>query len=275
MKKPVAILAVVFALVFNPAVIRAGWAGPSTGPESMGEESAPVKSSPVLESQASSILGKLVENKQGQALGRIGDLIISPQDGGISFAVVTHGGIMGIPMSFVAVPFESLAFSPEKNVYLLNVSKERMDAAPSFARGTWPDAANPDWAEEIYRYYGQTPQWGESEESIPRSVDRIVRYNQIAGAAVRNEQGKELGKIDDIVVDSQGHVPYAVLLHGGFLGMGGKLIAVPFGALEFKKRETEFVLNATEEKLDSAPAFKPGELADPKWIEATQRTFNP
>jgi sporulation protein YlmC with PRC-barrel domain len=230
---------------------------------------------PVLEHQGKSIIGKPVENEQGDYLGKITDLMISPENGGMTFAVLSHGGILGIPMRFVAVPFESLAFSPGKNVYLLNVSRERMAAAPGFNRGYWPDVANREWDQDIYKYYGQTPPWGGSEESIPASQDQAIRFNQIMGVAVRNEQGEELGRIDDIIIDSHGHVPFGIVAHGGFLGMDQKFVAVPFWALKFEKRETEFVLNSTKEKLDAAPAFKATDLAHKKWIEDTQRIFGP
>jgi PRC-barrel domain len=95
----------------------------------------------------------------------------------------------------------------------------------------------------------------------------------MVGASVKNQQGEELGKIRDLVIDSQGHVPSAILTHGGFWGMGGKLVAVPFSTLKFDPRGKDYVLDSNEKKLDSAPAFKMSNPSHRKWPDDLYRFF--
>jgi sporulation protein YlmC with PRC-barrel domain len=174
-------------------------------------------------------------------------------------------------MRFVAVPFHALTSSDEKKVYLLDMSKEKMTAAPSFAREHWPEVTNREWETDIYKYYGQTPRWGESNEPRAPIWGKADRYDQMVGTSVKNQQGEDLGKIRDLVIDSQGHVPLAILSHGGFWGMGGKLVAVPFRALNFDPKGKDFVLNSTKEKLDSSPAFKMSDLSHKTWPDDVYR----
>lgn len=54
-----------------------------------------------------------------------------------------------------------------------------------------------------------------------------------------------------------GRVSYAVLSFGGFLGMGQKLFAVPWEALELDTSEKRFVLNVEKGRLKDAPGFGP------------------
>ena len=110
-------------------------------------------------------------------------------------------------------------------------------------------------------------------EPMAQSWGKAYSFDQIRGTLVKNPQGETLGRIQDIVIDSQGHVPFAVLYHGGYLGMGGKLVAVPFSALGFDTMGKYLVLNASKEKLDAAPAFKTSDLADQKWAEGAYRFF--
>jgi ribosomal 30S subunit maturation factor RimM len=98
-------------------------------------------------------------------------------------------------------------------------------------------------------------------------------FHQIVGTSVKNQQGEELGKISDMVIGSEGHMYFAILSHGGFWGVGGKLVAVPFSALNFDQAKKNFVLNATKEMLDSAPAFKLSDLSNKKWVEDVYRFF--
>jgi hypothetical protein len=70
----------------------------------------------------------------------------------------------------------------------------------------------------------------------------------ISPIEVKNLQGEKLGEIEDFVIDPQGRVPFAMLSHGG------KMIVIPYGALSIEGNF--FVLDASEEKLASAPAIE-------------------
>jgi sporulation protein YlmC with PRC-barrel domain len=168
MKKLMIGMTVVFALGWIATASYAGWMESQSGysPWTGGYQS--VKSGGGLfESRASAIIGTYVQNKRGDYLGKITDLMIDPHDGRIAFVVLSHGGILGIPTRFVAVPFSALTPGQGKNVYLLDVSKEKMAAAPSFSSDHWPDVTNREWGAETYTYYGQTPYWEESEANCP------------------------------------------------------------------------------------------------------------
>ena len=53
------------------------------------------------------------------------------------------------------------------------------------------------------------------------------RASKVIGSSVANNDNETIGKIDDLLVSSDGKDPYAVLSIGGFLGMGSRLVAVP------------------------------------------------
>lgn len=120
-----------------------------------------------FQERASRIIGAEVRNKQGDYLGRITDLMVDPQNGRIAFAVLSRGGVWGIPLRFAAVPFSALTPgtpSHAKIAYLLDISKEKLASAPTFSRDQWPDVANREWGAEVYRYYGNAPYWEENCE---------------------------------------------------------------------------------------------------------------
>jgi hypothetical protein len=96
--------------------------------------------------------------------------------------------------------------------------------------------------------------------------------NKLEGDKVVNEEGEDLGKITDIMIDvPKGRVAYAVLSFGGFLGMGDKLFAVPWNALTLDASEHCFVLNVDKETLKKEQGFDKDHwpsMADQRW--ATQ-----
>lgn len=118
----------------------------------------------LFQDRATTIIGTEVQNKQGDHLGKITDLMVDPEDGRIAFAVLSRGGILGIPTRFIAVPFAALTPGMDKRVFLLDASKDKIAAAPTFSRDEWPNVADRAWGADAYKYYGQAPYWEEREE---------------------------------------------------------------------------------------------------------------
>jgi sporulation protein YlmC with PRC-barrel domain len=82
------------------------------------------------------------------------------------------------------------------------------------------------------------------------------RASKLVGAAVVNNKDERIGTIDDLVVNTDDRVTYAVISVGGFLGMGSKLVAVPFHSLQTVKEERLMLPGATKEALKELPEFK-------------------
>jgi sporulation protein YlmC with PRC-barrel domain len=85
---------------------------------------------------------------------------------------------------------------------------------------------------------------------------RVLAASTLTGDRVRNSVGESLGKIEEIMLDIQtGRIAYAVLSFGGFLGIGNKLLAVPWSALQIDTSEHEFILDVDRGTLENAPGF--------------------
>lgn len=99
----------------------------------------------------------------------------------------------------------------------------------------------------------------------------VLSAATLAGDPVKNSAGQDLGKIEDVVIDvSAGTVAYAVISFGGFLGMGGKLFALPWSVLKLNEEQKEFVLDVPREILEQAEGFDKNnwpDMADPLFRE--------
>ena len=85
---------------------------------------------------------------------------------------------------------------------------------------------------------------------------RLMGADTLIGEDVYNRQDEDLGDIKEIMLDMQtGQVAYAVLSFGGWLGMGDKLFAVPWQALELDTANKRFILDVSKEHLKNAPGF--------------------
>jgi len=257
MKKFLAVMGIIFALAVLPAASYSqSAAGQSSEQTTNNSDKASKVTANSTEFPASKAIGKAVQNGRGEYLGVIRDLMVDPQNGGAAFVLLSPGGVLGIPSKLVPVPFGAVTFNSAKNVYFLDMSRDQIIAAPGFDWGGLPQYANRDWEGEIFRYYGLTPAWGESGQGVAAGQGAAYRLNEFRGKPVRDPQGEKLGCLRDLVIDSQGHVPYAVVSHGGFLGIGEKLVTVSLRDLKFDQADRSFVLPWTKEQLDGAPAFK-------------------
>ncbi|HVP79386.1 MAG TPA: PRC-barrel domain-containing protein [Thermodesulfobacteriota bacterium] len=219
-----------------------------------------------------------VKDSQGQYAGRIIDLVIGP-DGGISFAILSPLAMGGINERLVALPFNTLTFD---NKYLVfDTTSEKLANAPLF-RMNYPSARN--WAEDTNRYFGIQPSWGEGaacevapgmahQISMTKGWNRPYEATEIVGTKVRDPQGEEVGKIDDLVFDNEGRISFAIVGYGGFLGIDQNLVAVPANFLSYVEEPRHFVLDATKEKVLSAPLFSKKTLDDPRWADGVYGYF--
>jgi sporulation protein YlmC with PRC-barrel domain len=97
----------------------------------------------------------------------------------------------------------------------------------------------------------------------------LMGASTLIGEDVVNGADEDLGDIKEIMLDMHsGQVAYAVLAFGGFMGMGGKLFAVPWQALHLDTVNKRFVLNIDKERLKTAPGFNPDawpDMSDVNW----------
>ena len=86
----------------------------------------------------------------------------------------------------------------------------------------------------------------------------VIRLSatSIIGDAVENGEGEDLGKITNLMVNLRdGKIEYAVVEYGSFLGLGGKLFAVPFAELRVDPMRELFVLKRDKDYIKNSPGF--------------------
>ncbi|MBZ8134639.1 PRC-barrel domain-containing protein [Afifella sp. IM 167] len=73
------------------------------------------------------------------------------------------------------------------------------------------------------------------------------------------QDAKEIGDINDLLLDEKGDVTAAIVGVGGFLGIGEHTVAIPYDQFEVTQDQNgdpRLVLNTTEEALKNAPEFE-------------------
>jgi sporulation protein YlmC with PRC-barrel domain len=99
---------------------------------------------------------------------------------------------------------------------------------------------------------------------------RRLTSTSIIGDKVQNKKGEELGKIDNLMINiNTNSVEYAVVEFGSFLGVGGKLFAIPFSELQLDENRQVFVLDRDKNYLKEIPGFD-----KTHWPDTNDHTVN-
>jgi sporulation protein YlmC with PRC-barrel domain len=102
--------------------------------------------------RVSEILKTTVENRQGEKLGTIQDLMVGV-NGCLKYAILSHGGFLGIGDVLIPIPFDAFTTVGEKETTVLDIDKQTLEKALNFESKTWPDFTAAEWEEKIDRYF--------------------------------------------------------------------------------------------------------------------------
>ncbi|MDL2336901.1 MAG: PRC-barrel domain-containing protein [Pseudomonadota bacterium] len=101
----------------------------------------------------------------------------------------------------------------------------------------------------------------------------IISSDKVEGTSVYNHAGDKLGSIDDLMIDKHtGHVHYAVLEFGGFLGMGTDRYPIPWSMLKYDTAKDGYVVPLDKDRLKDAPRY--ADDRQPAYTSEYGRTVN-
>ncbi|MDQ1254628.1 MAG: hypothetical protein QG646_3898 [Euryarchaeota archaeon] len=222
---------------------------------------------------ADTIKSDKVVNAAGDDLGKIEDLMIDLDNGRVGYAVLSFGGLLGMGDKLFAIPWQALSLRLHEHAFTLDIPKDVLEKAEGFDKDNWP--VTREELSRTYTYYGYQPYWqtvsgrttqagtyagaqGVIESQGPahpgsRENPEFLSADSIKSDKLVNRDGDNIGKFEELMIDLQdGRIAYAVLSHGGFLGIGSKLFAIPWQSFSLRVHEHAFVLNIPKGTLDKA-----------------------
>ena len=110
-----------------------------------------------------------------------------------------------------------------------------------------------------------------------KTTGSSVRVSKLIGMNIENSQEKNIGEIQDIVLNARtGEIQYVAVTYGGFLGLGNKMFAVPFEAIKVQSDPDDrndaddyiLVMDVTKKQLQGAKGFN-----EENWPNFADETF--
>ncbi len=108
-------------------------------------------------------------------------------------------------------------------------------------------------------------------------MERLLRCAAaLSGDPVVSRAGHALGVVEHVMLDLvRGRLAFAIVARGGVLGIGERLYAVPWSALERDALRDCFVADVDPARLDAAPSFdaRAWPVMDADWALRVQAHF--
>ncbi len=85
-------------------------------------------------------------------------------------------------------------------------------------------------------------------------LENGARVSKIIGLSVYTDSNEKVGTVDDVVLTEGDKATVAVISVGGFLGIGSKLVAIPFDQLK-RDADKATLPGATKDSLNAMPGL--------------------
>jgi sporulation protein YlmC with PRC-barrel domain len=250
-------------------------------------ESEPMRAKGVNLIPADWIDDNSVRGTGDDKIGEVNDLILARRPGRVSYVLLGHGGVLKIGEKVTAVPFKAFGWNQEKKHLTLPMSAEQIKNAPSLDSGEWRTLGDPARCETICSFFGVNAKDEEPEGMI--SGDRpdsgaakadefpVLRLSDIKSKQLVGNDGRDIGKINDIVLDTNsGRIAFVVVTFGGVLGIGDDRVPVPWTTLDVNKDGRLYAPTMDKEMIRSSPHLTDkewGELRDPEFGSRVYKHF--
>lgn len=87
--------------------------------------------------------------------------------------------------------------------------------------------------------------------------DGELEASRLIGTPVFNDQNQQIGTVSDVLLGKSDKAVAAVLSVGGFLGVGSRLVSVPFGQIQIQSNKV-ILPGATKVSLENLPEYHGG-----------------
>ncbi|WP_448192584.1 PRC-barrel domain-containing protein [Azospirillum sp. sgz301742] len=287
------------ALMLVSASSAAQPGGPAAQPGSRSaaewQNDAPVR---ILVRPAGSIAGSALRSEAGETVGRVDGVLIDAPSGAVRYLLVGSGGSLDIGHELVPVPWSAVAVDPgEHGGVRLTVDSGMLERVPRFRREEIRQLIEPDviaqindnvWTPGAPRAVSGSSgtadapprhaplpatdlaprdpvllvQWDTVTTIAPPA---LVRPDTIRGTLVSTRSGELFGHIDRLMIDTNlGRIAFALIGHGGFLGLNEDWVPLPWQALSWSPGTESYVLQADAQP---APRSVPKQEPLPAMVE--------
>ena len=105
------------------------------------------------------VLGTSVKDTSGKKIGEVEEIVLDKLSNNIMFAIVSFGGFLGIGEKYHPIPWESLDYDEKEDSYIVDATKEELQAAPSDSLEALIRDDGTAYRDRAFEYYEASRYW--------------------------------------------------------------------------------------------------------------------
>jgi sporulation protein YlmC with PRC-barrel domain len=216
--------------------------------------------------RASRVVDTKIKSPDGTTLGNVTDIVLAPDLDSVSYVVLSRGGMFGMGTQLYAIPWSALS-AGVNGAFVIPVTEQQLEQSQGFDPDNWPSRPSAAWAVQDQLSSTQDINGG---SVFPR------RFTRLKGTNVKAAEGDKVGDIRDFAIAMDtGQIAYTIVSHGGLLGMGQKLAAIPQNAITLEPALGLAHVNASKAVVE-ANSFPSGHwpgLGTPSYSQQVARAY--
>jgi sporulation protein YlmC with PRC-barrel domain len=148
-----------------------------------------------------------------------------------------------------------------RSTLALSIALAGSAALPALALAQTPSAGNATTAPATHETRTPPAAANPSQRNTALTDRGDVRASKLIGTTVYNDHDEKVGSVDDVVLGKDNKADNVIVSVGGFLGMGKKLVSVPYeqltlGDTKNASSDNKVVMpGATKDSLKALPDF--------------------
>lgn len=148
--------------------------------------------------RTSKLIGQEAKGTDGEKLGTIHDLVLTPDFERVSYIALSSGGVWGIGDTLHAIPWSALKYTADDSC-VLNLTKSQLEDKEGFNQDRWPSEADSQWS-SLSGSQTQSQAWQRQQDTTTRAQQSQTarqRQQMESDTQERTSQRQDIARRDE------------------------------------------------------------------------------
>ena len=105
--------------------------------------------------KATDLIGMNVKNVSDQSMGKVDNVMLNLPQGRIAYIILDPDRSLALGSDLYALPPNAFSMNADGKSLTSDISKDKLAAAPHFAKNNWAQLSDTSFASQVYQYYGK------------------------------------------------------------------------------------------------------------------------
>jgi len=101
------------------------------------------------------LIGMKVKNVGNEDIGKVDNVIVNLPAGRVPYVILNPDSSLNLGGNYYALPPNALTWNTDQKFLVSDLNKDKLAAAPHFAKDQWQSLSDPMFGSKVYQYYGK------------------------------------------------------------------------------------------------------------------------